>query len=389
MATRVDPNLLQEIIEFGAIHPEACYNCGSCTALCPLASDEHPFPRNISRYIQMGLRDRLLSSTDAWLCYYCGDCSATCPRGAEPAETIMAARRWLIAQYDRSGTASRLYRSSKSAIMAILRAALLPLILLLAYHLLTGGRNLNTQGVALNQFAPVMWVWALVLAHFVYLGAHVVGNMRTMASHVLGEDFGWLHVSLRTYLAAVWDFVVHFTTQRMWWSKCEPTRTTERNRWLKHLLLMSGYVTMLILVVPMLWWFQTDKLYPITNPQRWLGYYATVVLVIASVEIIVSRKRKKEQIHRFSHHTDWLFPSFLLVGATTGIAVHILRYAGWAWPTYAAYTVHVMAMLAMLDTEVGIGKWTHLVYRPLAVSLERVKQEAHQLVPGALPAGAD
>jgi hypothetical protein len=60
-----------------------------------------------------------------------------------------------------------------------------------------------------------------------------------------------------------------------------------------------------------------------------------------------------------------------------------------AWPTYIAYTVHVMAMVAMLDTEVGIGKWTHLVYRPLAFSLELVKKEAQGRVPGPVPVGTD
>jgi heterodisulfide reductase subunit C len=40
------------------------------------------------------------SQLDPWLCYYCGDCSATCPKAAEPGETMMAARRWLTAQYD-------------------------------------------------------------------------------------------------------------------------------------------------------------------------------------------------------------------------------------------------------------------------------------------------
>ena len=138
---------------------------------------------------------------------------------------------------------------------------------------------------------------------------------------------------------------------------------------------MTGYVIMLILVVPLLWWFQTDELYPIYHPQRWLGYYATAVLIFASVEIIISRRRKQEELHKFSHHTDWLFPIFLLIGAVTGIFVHILRYAELPWPTYVAYTVHVMAMVAMLDTEVGIGKWTHLVYRPLALCLEAVKKE--------------
>ena len=389
MSNRVDPNLLHEIKEYGAINPEACFNCGNCTAICPLASSEHPFPRHTSRLIQMGLRDQLLSSTDPWACYFCGDCSITCPRGAEPAETMMATRRWLIAQYDQTGKAKKLYTSSKTAILAIIRTALLPLILLLAYHLLTGGRNIHTDYVALNAFAPVMWVWALVLMHFAFLGVHVVRNMRSMAKHVLGEETSLLQIPPRIYLAALKDFAVHFVTQRQWWSKCDETRKVEFSRWLKHLLLMTGYVTMLVLVVPMLWWFQTDKLYPLYNPQRWLGYYATIVLLFTSVEILIGRIRRQEEIHKFSHHTDWLFPTFLLIGAVTGIVVHILRYAGLAWPTYIAYTVHIMAMVAMLDTEVGIGKWTHLVYRPLAISLDMLKKEVPEHVSGPVPVGTD
>jgi heterodisulfide reductase subunit C len=389
MSNRVDPNLLHEIKEYGAINPEACFNCGNCTAICPLASSEHPFPRRTSRLIQMGLRDQLLSSTDPWACYFCGDCSITCPRGAEPAETMMATRRWLIAQYDQTGKARELYTSSKTAILTIIRTALVPLILLLAYHLLTGGRNIHTDQVELNAFAPVMWVWALVLMHFTYLGVHIVQNMRSMAKHVLGEDVNLLRIPPRIYVAALKDFAVHFVTQRQWWSKCDETRKIEFGRWLKHLLLMTGYCIMLVLIVPMLWWFQTDKLYPIYNPQRWLGYYATIVLLFTSVEIIIGRIRRQEEIHKYSHHTDWLFPSFLLIGAVTGITIHILRYAGLAWPTYIAYTIHVMAMVAMLDTEVGIGKWTHLVYRPLAISLDMVKKEAPEHVLGPVPAGTD
>jgi hypothetical protein len=51
-----------------------------------------------------------------------------------------------------------------------------------------------------------------------------------------------------------------------------------------------------------------------------------------------------------------------------------------------------MAMFAMLDTEVGIGKWTHLIYRPMAVYLETVKQHAEELQQSKAapaPAGTD
>ncbi|MFN2159046.1 MAG: 4Fe-4S dicluster domain-containing protein [Anaerolineales bacterium] len=376
MATRIDPTLINELKEFGAIGIEKCFNCGNCTAICPLPTDEHPFPRNVIRMAQLGMTDRLAENVDPWLCYYCGDCSDTCPRGAEPAETMMALRRWLISKYDVTGKARELYTSEKNVLFTIFRTSLLPLVLLVVYHLITLGRNINTDQVELNKFAPVLWVWAIVLIHFVYLGWHLLRNSLTMIKNVLGPDSNFWSIPIGAYLEGIKDFIIQLTTQRRWWSNCDPKeRKVEINRWAKHLLLITGYVIMIILIVPFLWWFQTDEIFPLYHPQRWLGYYATIALIVTSVEILYSRIKKNEQIHRFSQPSDWLFPSFLLTGAITGIFVHIFRYMQFPWPTYIIYTIHVMAMVAMLDTEVGIGKWTHLIYRPLAISLDALKKK--------------
>ena len=71
MSNRVDPELLLELKDYGAIGAEICFNCGTCTAMCPLTDDEHPFPRNMIRLAQLGLEDRLLESSsrtnDNWL----------------------------------------------------------------------------------------------------------------------------------------------------------------------------------------------------------------------------------------------------------------------------------------------------------------------------------
>ena len=100
----------------------------------------------------------------------------------------------------------------------------------------------------------------------------------------------------------------------------------------------------------------------------------------AHLKRLIGRIKKKEEIHKFSHHSDWLFPGFLFSGTLTGILVHIFRYAGWPWATYIIYVIHVMIMMSMLDTEVGIGKWTHMFYRPLAIYFQAVKEraQAHQ-----------
>jgi ferredoxin len=337
------------------------------------------------RLAQLGLRDRLLESTDPWLCYYCGDCSESCPRQAEPGETMMALRRWLTGQYDRSGHSARLYTSEKAVWTTIARLALLTLLAFVLYHVLTGFANIQTDGVELNSFAPVLLVWVLVLVHGSYLAFRIISGSARMIQLVMAPVTQQTHVPKRFYFQEVKTLLVHFATQRRW-RDCG----ADHSRWAKHLLLVSGYVTMLVLVLGFLWWFQTDNLYPLYHPQRWLGYYATIVLIFGSTEILLSRFRAKEQLHRFSHPSDWLFPVFILVGAVTGILVHIFRYAGWAWPTYIIYVVHVAAMIAMLDTEVGIGKWAHLFYRPLAVYLEAVKarvrseEEAGALVPAGM-----
>jgi ferredoxin len=389
MSYRVDANLLTELKKYGDINIEACFNCGNCTAICPLTDDEHTFPRNTIRLVQMGLKEPLLKHTDPWLCYYCGECSQTCPKKAEPAEAMMAVRRWLTAQYDRSGHGAKLYTSEKAVWSAILRYSLVPLILLILYHayfFLRGDTRIITDTVALNTFAPVYLVWGVVLIDFLILGSRLFRNIRTMFDLVLGSNEETQKIPLSIYIQEFKTFLLHIFTQRRW-RECDEE---DQSRWLKHLGLISGYVVMLVLIVGLLWWFQTDKIYPIYNPQRWLGYFATLSLMVFSGEILISRLRKNEEMHRFSHPSDWLFPSFLFLGALTGILVHAFRYAGWAWPTYIIYTIHVMVMIAMLDTEVGIGKWTHLFYRPLAIYFDSVRKAAlQQSAPELAPAGAD
>lgn len=376
MSTRVNPDLLLDLKEYGAVGAEICFNCGTCTAMCPLTDEEHPFPRNMIRLAQLGMTDRLLESTDPWLCYYCGDCTQTCPREAEPAETMMALRRWLTAQYDRSGHSARMYTSPRALLTTIGRIMLVTLAVFIVYHVATGFDRIVTDQVALNTFAPALLVWGLVLLHGAYLFYRMISGVREMTNRVLAGVRARVTIPLRVYLEEFKTFVVHFATQKRW-RACDSEEG--RARWLKHFLLVSGYVTMLVLVLGLLWWFQTDEIYPIYHPQRWLGYYATIVLIYGSAEALIGRYRGEEQVHRFSQLTDWIFPVFILTGAVTGILVHIFRYAGWAWATYTLYVVHVMAMIAMLDTEVGVGKWAHLFYRPLALYLEAVKQRARAM----------
>ena len=377
MSTRVDPNLFQEIARFGTEDIRKCINCGNCTAVCELSENHTVFPRKTIRYLQLGLKDKLLASPEPWLCYYCGECSDTCPRQANPGETMMALRRWLTVEYDHSGLANRFYSSAKQMWLAIFGRAMIPLVLLVLFHLFTGFRHIVTDRVEINSFAPVMWVWAAVLIHFLFLGYRVFSGAHTMSQHILGPDLKWTNIPWQILAGESKTFLSHFFTQKHWRS----CGSKHYRAWGQHFVLVIGYLIMLVLVVGLLGWFQTDNIYSWHHPQRWLGYIATVALLYGSIAMLIGRLHKKQQIHKFSHLSDWLFPGFILVGAVTGILVHIFRYAGLPWPTYILYVIHVMAMVAMLDVEVGVGKWTHLIYRPLATYLIEVRRKVGLAIP--------
>ena len=132
---------------------------------------------------------------------------------------------------------------------------------------------------------------------------------------------------------------------------------------------------MLTLVVIFLRWFQTDVVHPAWHPQRWVGYYATAALLYGTVYFMIGRLTKREQVHKYSEPSDWIFLILLFLTTLTGIMVHGARLAGFPLTTYYVYVIHLAIAVPMLVVEVPFSKWSHLLYRPLAVYLTTVKQK--------------
>jgi ferredoxin len=389
MGTRIDPDLLSEFKEYGAVGIEKCFNCGNCTAICSLGSDEHPIPRNLIRHVQVGLKDRIVSSTDAWQCYYCGECSDTCPKGAEPAETMMAARRWLTAQYDWTGLAHKFYTSTAWEIGSMVLLGALAVLLVLLFH-----GPVVTDQVQLNTFAPVEIVhladWILAGTLLFFVGT----NVYSMYNAIMRRD-SKVNPPLRLYITEAWHFIYNLVTQAQWKSCADDEKDLQKQKekntsWFTHLLMVSGYGLMLVLVVFFLPWFQTDEIFPLYHPQRWLGYYATIVLIYGAGRALWGRVKQEVQLHRFSHLSDWIFPILLLIVSLTGIVQHAFRYLDMPLATYYTYVVHLAFVTPMLVLEVPFGKWAHLYYRPLALYFDRVKAKAiEEIEMAAVPAAAD
>ncbi|WP_243270054.1 4Fe-4S dicluster domain-containing protein [Thermanaerosceptrum fracticalcis] len=70
-----------------------CYQCGKCTAGCPVAFAMDYTPREIVRLLQLGLKEEALKSKTIWLCATCDTCSTRCPREVEPAKLMEGLRQ--------------------------------------------------------------------------------------------------------------------------------------------------------------------------------------------------------------------------------------------------------------------------------------------------------
>ena len=180
--------------------------------------------------------------------------------------------------------------------------------------------------------------------------------------------------------------VYHTFTQNRF-SECGDSK----RRWINHLIIVAGYGTMFALIVVFLGWFQTDNIYPIYHPHRWLGYLAAGALIYGGVEAVLGRIRKQHEMHKYSHPSDWLFPVLLVLLAASGLVIHFLRYAGLPLATYYAYVAHLVIMMMLYVTVGPMGKWAHLLYRPFAVYFQAVKEKAKEVQEelSAVPAAAD
>jgi heterodisulfide reductase subunit C/quinone-modifying oxidoreductase subunit QmoC len=93
----VNSDLAAELKVYGVDSALECFNCGTCTAICPLVL-EH-FPRKMIRYLQVGATEKILQQApELWRCLHCGLCTRTCPRQANPGEVILGLRRFVVAR---------------------------------------------------------------------------------------------------------------------------------------------------------------------------------------------------------------------------------------------------------------------------------------------------
>ncbi len=91
---RVSSKLVAKLRKSPEFNAEACFHCGTCTALCPLGYKI--IPRRLFREVMLGLEDRVKESiSDIYSCLLCRMCEEYCPSEVHIAENMRYLRKYI------------------------------------------------------------------------------------------------------------------------------------------------------------------------------------------------------------------------------------------------------------------------------------------------------
>ena len=374
MSYRADPRFLQELHKQGAANIDACFNCGNCTAVCPLSTDKENFPRRMIRYAQLGMRDRLAGSKELWMCYYCGECTATCPRQADPGEFMAAARRYAIARYDRFGLARLLYASGTFTVLFLALLAVALGLFIYAFHGPMARENLR-----LFAFIPAEVIHTIGVAAGVIIVLAAISGMTRMMVNI-GKN-GRPEGARLNWLPALWETMKEVFGQQRYRRDCEAYREPQPwyiQNWFVHASMLWGFMglflaTALDYLLILLGVKLTGTWVPVWYPTRLLGTLAGAMLVYGVTAAIVKRMRKRDEAATYSTPSDWAFLILLWLGGISGFALEVAIYLPQPYDlSYWILLAHLVIVLELLVL-LPFTKFAHVLYRTVALYLHALK----------------
>lgn len=347
MAT-INPKFGKILKKYGATNNNACYNCGNCTAVCSLSTQDVSFPRELVRMSVLGLEEDIAASLKPWECYYCGECSTHCPQNANPGELMMSLRRWLTAKYDWTGLSGLFYKYTSIFVTAM--SLILVGVIAFAYSVHWDLKQMLHFG-HLFEMGAIATVFVIIF----------IPNLLRMWYFTILKPK--TKVPLKNYFTALGDLFVHMFTQKR-------AKDCENNhfRWLEHLILVIAYLSLLFTTV-FLDWFATSNLFIIL-----LGYLESAFIFIITIDFVKDRMRKKKALAKKSQPSDWFFVIWLLLMGLTAFIVRLFIDLNILENNKWMYLIHLTVLAQWALIIVPFGKWTHFLYRSFAMYFARLKE---------------
>lgn len=384
MTLPVEPSLLKELERYGATNTSACFDCGTCSATCPLSEGDDAFPRRMIRYARLGKADHLVAAKELWLCHHCGECSETCPRQANPAELMAASRRFAIARFDPTGLARRMTLSGPvTALVMIVLGLLFSAVLLYGSEGTPDGTFSTAAMLDFVPFEVLHDLGLVIIAGMCLLSLTTLVNMLWSLARQpvpggvvppVKPGLFPLGAALRAALQTVMEVLDHRRYRTC--SQDGPEPPLLLRRWVVHLCIMGGFLGLGLATGLDFMLKDPDLHVPPWSPIRLLGIVSGLIFTWGTSIAIVQRLRHARLVspstaeERYYAHTrgpDWVFLWVLWLVAITGFVLTVAIYVPVVSPAlHYVFLLHVVLAMELLVL-LPVTKFAHAFYRPAAL----------------------
>jgi len=142
--------LAEHVRKATGVNVVECYQCGKCTAGCPMARFMDLTPNQVMRLVQIGdaaALDRALRSSAIWSCAGCLTCTQRCPRKLDPAAVMDVLREMAFEQGKVSARQKKVLAFHKAFLKAVEKTGRMSEVPLTALYKLTSGDLLDRKSV--------------------------------------------------------------------------------------------------------------------------------------------------------------------------------------------------------------------------------------------------
>ncbi len=359
-----DINFINEIKKLGGDSLKKCFQCATCSVVCPISPDNKPFPRKEMIAASWGLKDRLVSNADIWLCHQCGDCSTMCPRGAKPGDVLSAVRSYAISEYATPKSFAKMVNDPGKLPLLLI----IPTIIFIIIGMITGQFSFSPAPGEIVQakiFTPLLVQIIFPILTLIALASFGIGLKKFLNDiHQNAIDSGFTDKKLNTSSVISSLFKILPTILKHdKFSEC----SENKDRATAHMLVLYSFIGLFIVTTIffiVLDFFHIPGPYSQSNPIKWLANISGVALIMGSIMMIKSRLGKTDQT---SSYKDWYLLYLIFGLGFTGMLTEIARLIGFAGTCYISYFIHLILVFNLI-VFLPYSKMAHIVYRTLAMA---------------------
>ncbi|MCG8344326.1 MAG: quinone-interacting membrane-bound oxidoreductase complex subunit QmoC [Chlorobiales bacterium] len=378
-----DVKFVRELKEAGADTMKKCYQCATCSVICPLSPDDKPFPRKEMVMAQWGLKDELVKSADIWLCHNCNDCSKYCPRGAKPGDVLSILRKSVIQENAFPKFMGKIAGDPKN----IWQALAIPVVFFLIVLGVTGHLYIPEGEVVFSKFFPVHYI-DQIFVPLSGLAVLMFGISITRFWKNLGESSQVKPKAgfLPSFIETLKEIMTHSK-----FKKCDENQ----DRSIAHMLVFYGFIGLFITTlcaILFLYGFKWESPYPVDDPDilalfggsetmawivkaafKLLANVSSVALLVGG-SLVIANRLKERGVETVTSSFDWVFAGVVLLVGATGMLSQMFRVMNFppviAYLTYFLHLVFVFYIIIY----VPYSKLAHFVYRTVAITYTKMLQ---------------